>query len=266
MQAIFTPLGYIIAGLYLTISILCAALFRSHESEIRLPARTLAVVTAGIHLLYIGQIVYEFRRLPLASVYEALTFTALVLAILYLFIQYTSKESGTGLFFFPVIFILQTIAAFNLSAAVPPGEINPLLASPYFALHTVPSILGYAAFLISLKYSTMYLLMNYQIQSRTFGLLYAKLPSLEGLDNLNKKAVMTGFTLLTIGIITGWLWAENVWQSQTANNPKVAASFLLWILYGISIPLRYFRGWQGKRAAYLSVLGGILLLLSFFVI
>ena len=266
MQAFFTPLGYVIAGLYLMVSVLCIALFRSRESTVRIPVRTLALITTVLHLLYILQLVLQVHRLPLASVFEALTFTAFVLSVIYIFIQYTSSESGTGLFVFPVIFILQIIAASNLNTSLLLRDTNPVLASPYFALHTVPSILGYAAFLFSMKYSTMYLLMHAQIKSRKFGLLYEKLPSLDGLDRLNKKSVITGFTLLTFGIVAGTLWAGSAWENQTANNPKVIASFSLWIVYGISIQLRYLRGWQGKRVAYISVFGGILLLLSFFVI
>lgn len=263
MQTLFTLLGFIVAGLYLIVSMCYLVVFMSEESKWRVPVRSLAVVSILVHLFYLLLIVIQHHRLPLASVFEALTFMVFVLAVAYAFIQYTSHEPETGLFVYPVIFILQIIAAFNLSIV---ETFNPILSSPYFALHTVPSILGYAAFLISLKYSTMYLMMHKQIKSRKFGMIYEKLPSLDGLDRLNKKAVITGFILLTAGILAGTLWAGTAWESQPANNPKVFASFIVWIIYFTSILLRFFRGWQGKRVAYLSVFGGIVLLLSFFVI
>lgn len=263
MNDFFTILGFVIAALYLVVSVLCAIMFKSKNTDLRLPIRVFAINAVVVHLLYIFQIVIQFKRLPLASVFEALTFMALVIAIIYIFIQYTSRETGTGIFVYPVVFVLQIIAASNLSTV---QDFNPVLASPYFALHTVPSILGYAAFLISMKYSAMYLMMNNQIQTKKFGLIYEKLPSLDGLDKLNKKAVLTGFSLLTFGIVTGMVWAETVWVDQNFLNPKVVASFVLWAVYGVSIQMRYMKGWQGKRAAFFSVAGGMFLLLSFFVI
>ena len=263
MNDFFTILGFVNAGLYLFVSVLCGIMFKSKNTELRLPVRVFAINAVVVHLLYLLQIVIQFKRLPLASVFEALTFMAFILAVIYIFIQYTSRETGTGIFVYPVIFILQVIAASNLISV---ENFNPVLASPYFALHTVPSILGYAAFLISMKYSAMYLMMNNQIQTKKFGLIYEKLPSLDGLDRLNKKAVLTGFCLLTIGIVTGMIWAETVWKDQNFLNPKVVASFVIWIVYGVSIQMRYLKGWQGKRAAFISVLGGMFLLLSFFVI
>lgn len=263
MNTFFMTLGFVIAALYLVVSVLCGIMFKSKNTELRLPVRMFAVNAVAVHLLYILQIVIQYKRLPLASVYEALTFTAFVLAVTYSFIHYTSRETGTGIFVYPVIFILQVVAASNLISV---EEFNPVLASPYFALHTVPSILGYAAFLISMKYSAMYLMMNKQIRTKKFGLIYEKLPSLDGLDKLNKKAVLTGFILLTFGIVTGSIWAETVWDEQAFLNPKVVLSLILWVIYGVSILLRYSRGWQGKRVSYFSVAGGMILLLSFFVI
>ncbi|MFC1513390.1 inner membrane protein YpjD [candidate division KSB1 bacterium] len=266
MQTLFIPLGFVIAGMYLIVSIMCLILFRSKNTDLNIPARSFAVVTILLHIVYIMYIVVTFHRLPLASVFEALSFTALVLTVTYIFIQYTSKENGTGFFIFPIIFVLQTVSAFNLKTIVPLSEINPVLASPYFAMHTVPSILGYASFLISMKYSLMYLLMHSQIKARHFGLLYEKIPNLDGLDKLNKKAIITGFTLLSIGILTGLLWAPSAWQIQDPNSPKVIASFILWLLYGTALVLRLFFGWQGKRSAIISLAGGVILMLSFFVI
>ena len=260
MDALFSTLGFVIAGLYLLVSIMCGVLFRSEKEDLRIPVRSLAVVTAAIHLFYIAQMVWSVPRLPLASPLEAVTFTAFVLTATYVFIHYTSKESGTGLFLYPVIFILQIVAALFLE---PVESFNPILASPYFALHTVPSILGYAAFLIAMKYGMMYLLMYSQIKSRKIGNIFRKIPDLDGLDKLNTKAVITGFTLLTIGVVSGSLWAASAWEDQDSFNPKLIAGFVPWVLYGLSIQLRYLSGWQGKRVAYISVFSGILLLLFF---
>ena len=123
-----------------------------------------------------------------------------------------------------------------------------------------------AAFFISMFYGGMYLLMHTQIKSRKLGLFYDKLPSLDALDKLNNKAITTGFILLTIGIIAGIIWAARAWEDVSPWDPKLFISYVLWFLYGLTIFLRTFKGWQGKRFASLSIVGGVILLFSIFVV
>jgi ABC-type uncharacterized transport system permease subunit len=263
MGSIFNILGFVIAGLYLLVSIMCGVILWSNKDDLRIPVRTLAAITVALHAVYILILVVNTRRLPMASPVEAVAFTSFILALTYIVIHYTSKESGTGLFLYPVIFMLQAPAAFLLT---PVDTFNPILASPYFALHTIPTILGYAAFLIAMKYGLMYLLMYSQIKSKKTGKIFRRMPDLNGLDKLNTRSVITGFTFLTIGIVTGSLWATSVWEDRQGFDLKLVAGFVPWVLYGISIQLRYLSGWRGKRVAFISVIGGVMLLLFFMII
>ncbi len=261
--SLFNILGFVIAGLYLLVSVMCGVILRSNKDDLKIPVRTLGVMTVTLHAIYILNLILSTRRLPMASPVEAVTFTAFILALSYILIHYTSKESGTGLFLYPVIFMLQAPAAFLLR---PVDTFNPILASPYFALHTIPTLLGYAAFLIAMKYGLMYLLMYSQIKSKKIGKIFRRIPDLDGLDRLNSRSVITGFTFLTIGIVSGSLWATSVWEGRDGFDLKLIAGFVPWVLYGISIQLRYLSGWRGKRVAFISVFGGVLLLLFFMII
>ncbi len=255
--------GLIIAALYFLVSAGYITLYMTGRASLRIPVRSSAVFAASIHLIYLAILTSHLERLPLASMFEATTVTAFFIAVTYMLIQFTSGAPGTGIFVFPTVLGLQLVSAFNVQ---PVESFNAVLKSPFFALHILPSIIGYAAFLIALLYSIMYLLLFTQIKSRKFGLIFDRFPSLEILDKLNGKAVFTGFILLTIGIGTGDVWATRVWGDVSIADPKVLISNLLWLIYGISIMLRKFRGWQGKRVAYLQIGGGIVLLISYFII
>jgi len=260
MESVSMVLGFAIALLYITVSCCYIIRFRSADDKSRNYVRIFAGITVLAHLCYLVFVVLRLGRLPMASAYEALSVTAFFIAATYILIQFTSGESGTGILVFPVATALQLISALKMYKV---ESFDPILASPYFAVHTLPSIMGYAAFLISMLYSCMYLLMHAQIRSRKFGLVFANLPSLDALDRLNSKAISTGFVMLTIGILTGMIWAEQAWKDASLLDPKILISYLIWMLYGTSIFLRIFRGWQGKRVASLSILGGVILLFSF---
>lgn len=226
MEQILIVWGYAVALFYIGVSGSYIAVFRSAASENRGFARQLAGLTVGVHFAYLLFAVFQFGRLPMATVYEALSVTAFFISLMYIFIHFTSGESGTGVFVFPVAALLQIISAMKIRQT---ATFDPVLVSPFFAVHTIPSIMAYAAFLISMFYSGMYHLMHRQIKLRKLGLFYEKLPSLEALDGLNNRAISLGFALLTLGIITGMLWGIRAWKDVSPLDPKLLISYaLLW--------------------------------------
>lgn len=85
------------------------------------------------------------------------------------------------------------------------------------------------------------------------------MPSLETLDALNYKCLTIGFPLLTLGIITGSLWASSAWGSYWSWDPKEVWSLITWILYAALLHGRLNSGWRGKK-------GAIFLIIAFFVV
>ena len=262
METVSSIWGFAIAVLYIAVSCGYVIHFRSALSKGQNLVKILTGVTLLAHFLFLLMLVYQLNRLPMASMYEALSVAAFFISLMYVFIHFTSGESGTGVFVFPVAAIFQFISAIEYYHA---DSFNPILASPFFAAHTIPSIMAYSAFIISIFYSVMYLLMYAQIKSRKLGLFYDRLPSLDTLDSLNSRAVLIGFALLSIGLITGIIWASRAWENISPLDPKLLISYLLWLLYGTIIFLRVFRDWQGKRLAYLSLMTGVILIFSYFV-
>ncbi len=80
-------------------------------------------------------------------------------------------------------------------------------------------------------------------------------PPTRVLDDINYKAIMIGFPLLTLGIITGAAWANYAWGTYWSWDPKETWSLIVWFIYAAFIHARFTRGWVGRKAAWLSIFG-----------
>jgi cytochrome c-type biogenesis protein CcsB len=88
-----------------------------------------------------------------------------------------------------------------------------------------------------------------------WGLWLAGLPSLSKLDILTYRIVAVGLPLLTVGIITGAMWAKEAWGAYWQWDPKETAALTSWIIYAIYMHLHTRSAWRGTRTAWVSVIG-----------
>jgi len=261
MQSFVYTGGIVIAALYGLVSLGYLVIFRSDGTGRRNIVRICAGAAALIHLIYIVALAASLKGLPLENVFMTLTVAALFVAVTYVFVQFTSGESGTGIIAFPLVCLIQAAAVPGLKNI--PAEIVAESQSSFTAALLLDTM-GYAAFLISVLYSLMYVLMHAQIKERRFGLIFDRFPSLEALDRLNKRAVAIGILLLSAGLVSGWITQASAGSGSQFEGSQAVSSYILWVIYGGSITSRHLAGWQGRRAAYLSLLGGIVLLATFF--
>jgi cytochrome c-type biogenesis protein CcsB len=91
-----------------------------------------------------------------------------------------------------------------------------------------------------------------------------RLPSLKLLDEINYRATAIGYPLYTIGaLFAGAIWAYNAWGSFWSWDPKEVGAFIIWLFYTAYLHARMQRQWAGRRAAWLSVAGFVMVILSF---
>jgi len=83
----------------------------------------------------------------------------------------------------------------------------------------------------------------------------AGLPSLAKLDVMMYRVIGVGLPLLTIGIITGAMWAKESWGAYWQWDPKETAALVSWIVYACYMHLHTRNAWRGLRSAWLSVFG-----------
>jgi cytochrome c-type biogenesis protein CcsB len=223
----------------------------------------LIAVSAGF-ALHAGSIILraiDLRYLPLTQQYEAFSFFGALATLGFLVAYAKYRIAPLSVFVFPLIFIMTFIA--NLGLLYDPSQsVPPILRSKWIYIHIPMLILGYAALFIAFAAAIMYLIQERALKSKHPVRFYSWLPSLEICDDLAYRALAIGFPLITLGIITGALWAQGagyVW----AKDPKVVFSFLTWLVYLLLLFYRLIAGWRGRKAAYLYIVGFIGVLVTF---
>jgi cytochrome c-type biogenesis protein CcsB len=195
-------------------------------------------------------------HVPLANLYESMIFFAWAIILIYLIIEWRTKNRIVGVFVVPVAFLAMAYAS------IAPGINNriepliPALQSNWLTAHVVTCFMGYAAFTVAFGCGLIYLLKNMEKSDaeKPSGFL-SKLPALAILDALIYQSTALGFVFLTIGIMTGSIWAHYAWGSYWSWDPKETWSLITWLIYAIMLHSRYVRGWRGKRLAILAIIG-----------
>ena len=88
---------------------------------------------------------------------------------------------------------------------------------------------------------------------------FLKLDYLDNLDNLSYRLIGIGFSFLTIGILSGAVWANEAWGSYWSWDPKETWALITWITFAIYLHTRLVRGWQGQKSALVASLGFFIL-------
>ncbi|PLX96156.1 MAG: c-type cytochrome biogenesis protein CcsB [Desulfuromonas sp.] len=196
-------------------------------------------------------------RAPLTNLYESVVFFAWSILLVYMLIDFKYKQPSVGAFVLPFAFISMIWAQLSLSNAIDP--LVPALQSNWLTYHVITCFLGYAAFAVACGVSIMYLIKigkeEKHADESPIGGILGVFPSTKVLDDINYKAIMIGFPLLTLGIVTGAAWANYAWGTYWSWDPKETWSLIVWFVYAAFLHARFTRGWVGRRAAWLSIIG-----------
>lgn len=197
---------------------------------------------------------------PVTNLFESLSFFALSIAAAFLVFELRYNLRILGSFIAPLAF------AFSIFAAFLPGEVAtlaPALNSYWLPVHVILLFIGDAVFAVAFGAGIMYLMQEKEVKRKRMGAIFKRLPSLDVLDDINYRCLTVGFPLLTLGIITGSIWAEYAWGSYWSWDPKETWSLITWLLYAALLHGRLTVGWRGRKAAILAIVGFCAVLFTF---
>jgi ABC-type uncharacterized transport system permease subunit len=218
-------------------------------------------VAVFLHLLYLIARGSTEGHLPLASIYDFLSATALALASVYLYLESRQDVRTTGIFVLPLVLLLQLVAsAYGVDgpAARPLGiEIHPV----WFEFHTLAAVLGYGAFFVSAIYGILFLLLYREIKGNRISFFFTRMPPLESLARMNASAAAAGLFLLALAILLGIGWGKAA-GLQPLSDAKTWLTIGAWCLLGFAVVAYHRLGWRGPKAVYASLAGFTTLLLS----
>ncbi|HUH65681.1 MAG TPA: cytochrome c biogenesis protein CcsA [Syntrophales bacterium] len=196
---------------------------------------------------------------PLITLNEALSFFAWVMAGVYLAFQLKTKTRVLGAFVSPVTFLLMIAASKDMAGYV---SIPAALQSNLVPVHVILSVTGEALFVLATCAGAMYLIQEGMLKHKKVTSMSKVLPSLSDLDRINHVCLMLGFSLLTLGILVGSVWARSVWGSLWQWDPKQTWTLAAWIVYAVLLHQRLALGWKGHRAALFVLIGFAALVIS----
>jgi cytochrome c-type biogenesis protein CcsB len=195
-------------------------------------------------------------HVPLSNFYESLIFFAWAVVFLYLIIEWLTENRIPGVFTMPVAYIFMIYASFSPDVSNRIQPLIPALQSNWLIGHVVACFMGYAAFAIAFAISIMYMLKEMIGKGKEGQSFLGFLPAICILDELIYQSVVLGFTMLSLGIITGSVWAHNAWGSYWNWDPKETWSLITWLIYAALLHIRLIHSkWWGRRTAVLAIIG-----------
>ena len=192
---------------------------------------------------------------PLSNLYESVVFFSWTIVLVFAFVDIKYRYRIIGAFVIPFALLGMAWGQLGLDTGIQP--LVPALQSNWLIYHVITCFLGYAAFAVACGVSIMYLIATragLADEGGRHGML-AMFPPSRILDDINYRAIMFGFPLLTLGIITGAIWANYAWGTYWSWDPKETWSLIVWFVYAAFLHARITKGWVGRRAAWLSILG-----------
>jgi ABC-type uncharacterized transport system permease subunit len=237
--------------------------FRSGRAPESARAGRMMLIAVALHLLYLLHLAILLRHLPVTDVFETMSTCAWLFGVVYLSLEWRRRERSLGLFILPVIIILQTVSNLFLEVS---QEVPSILHNVVFEIHVLIMLLSYSAFAISFIASLLYLLLSRDIERKSLGIFYRRLPSLAFFDSLSNLAVNIGLVFLTMGVGLGIYTGAKLAEPFFTWDAKFFAVGFTWLIYGSHLFFRRTSGWQGKRAAVISLLGFGWVLFSFLIV
>ncbi|GAB7532194.1 cytochrome c biogenesis protein CcsA [Pseudomonas sp. 3A(2025)] len=145
---------------------------------------------------------------------------------------------------------------------VPSGTVQPILEEPGILSHVLLSILAYGMFTIAAFQSLLLLLQDYQLKHKHPAGLIRNFPPLQTMESLLFGFLWAGWTLLSLSLISGWLFVDNLFAQHLVHKTLLAC--LAWVVFSVLLLGRTRLGWRGHKAIRWTLGGFCLLMLAYF--
>jgi ABC-type uncharacterized transport system permease subunit len=250
--AIFSELLFLAtASVYTAACVLFVAFLQGRAENAARWAPRLVAVGVPLHA---GQIVVSSLVLhvcPVVGIHFAMSVASMLAAGAYVLARSRFRIDVVGAFVTPLA--LTFLLASRFVSAVP-GD-APRIRSAILPFHVAANLLGVALFTLAFAAAVAYLVQERRLKQKRLEGIFQRLPALDALDRAEHRFLVAGFPLLTIGVLTGTLWAREVEAGGAAEMARAAFGYLSWGLFGLVLLLRAAAGWRGRRAAYGTIAG-----------
>jgi cytochrome c-type biogenesis protein CcsB len=210
------------------------------------------------------------KYFPLSNLYESLIFLSWGLSAIQLFIESQTKSRLIGAISSPILFFLSGFSSLTLPIDMQKAlPLVPSLQSNWLMMHVSMMMVSYSTLIIGSLLSILYLaflffknekpILTINLSSNDSTLIkngsFSKFSLLETIDIWSYRIIGLGFPFLTLGIISGAVWANEAWGSYWSWDPKETWALITWLVFAMYLHSRLLKGWQGKNAAVIGSFG-----------
>jgi ABC-type uncharacterized transport system permease subunit len=213
---------------------------------------TLAIILHGLYL-FLPLFSHQGLKLDLISAGSLVAWlTSLVLFIT----TCTRKIEVLSLFVLPLAWLILVLGLieFQTGKSV---QINGALGS-----HILLSLLGYSTLFLATLQALLLSLQSRHLHNHKPGGLIRSLPALQDMENLLFRLILTGVILLSAGLITGFVFLNDLFGRQVLH--KTVLSIIAWVVYTTLLIGHWRQGWRGKKAVTWTIIAFVLLIIAFF--
>jgi ABC-type uncharacterized transport system permease subunit len=228
--------------------------------------RLLATILGGAgllaHTLFLAALLFSPSQGPtLASQFASLLLIAWIVAIFYFYGALHHRRQAWGIFVLPLVLFLVVLAALfprDRDEASPPewlgGErLLPIVHGLLLLLASVGVCIGFLA-------SVMYLVQAHRLKAKAVPGKGVRLMSLERLEAMIRRAIVTAFPLLTAGVLIGVVLLIPRWpQIESWTDLRIVSAAVLWLVFALLVYLRYGYHLRARRVAVLTIVAFVLL-------
>ena len=244
------------------------------------------ILTILVNLLITLQLLFRWAisgHFPISNLYESLYFLTWGISLGQLLMEREYESPVIPSIAIPIELLTVAFACFVLPEDLKlSSNLVPALRSSWLVMHVSVVMLSYAALIIGSLLSASVLFFNknkpLQIRSSSVGIGGFKMSNKyslnnfvdniefshsEELDTLSYRSILVGFVLLTLGLISGAVWANEAWGTWWSWDPKETWAFISWLFYAAYLHMRISKGWQGIRPAIMATTGFFVVLVCY---
>jgi cytochrome c-type biogenesis protein CcsB len=244
------------------------------------------LLVAGANLCLTAQLVlrwWDSGHFPISNLYESLCFLAWGCTLTQLLVERSWPSPLVPAAATPMALGCVAFASFALPDRLQEASpLVPALRSSWLVMHVSVIMISYAALLVGSLLSLAVLFTDRQntleLRSSSIGsggyrqaqlatpqlqLSSVAMPAVEQLDSLSYRTITVGFLLLSVGLVSGAVWANEAWGSWWSWDPKETWALICWLVYAAYLHTRLIRGWQGRKPALVAAAGLVVIVVCY---
>jgi ABC-type uncharacterized transport system permease subunit len=244
---------YLLSGIFVAVRLFAQQGATSIRKPVIISVATIALLIHS-HLLYQG--IFNVQGLNL-GIFNAFSLVSWLIVLMLIMTAIRKPIENLGIVLFPLAAV-----AILLEINLPSERIISSGGPWQLRAHIMFSFLAYSLFTIAMVQAIILYIQDKHLRNHQPGGFIRSLPPLQSMEYLLFQIITVGYLLLTIGLLTGGLFLEDIFTKHLAH--KTVLSIIAWAIFSVLLWGRFRYGWRGRKAIHWTLGGFITLMLAYF--